>query len=200
MREGGVSFNKQTLHFDPDTGKTSVMREKEGVADYRYFPDPDLPPMTVSQADIDQIKATLPEMPQVVKAKLIADGLTEDYADQLTQSKDVVGYYEELKIKTGDIKATSNLIINQILPSLREDQSIGEFGVPLDTCVTYLKLISDKKISASMAHQKLWPALLDQPQNPEQLADKLGLLLKDCLLYTSPSPRDRTRSRMPSSA
>ena len=179
MKEGGIIFNKQTLHFDPDTGKTSVMREKEGVADYRYFPDPDLPPLQVSQADVDTIRASLPEMPQVIKARLMEAGLTADYADQLTQSADIVKYYEELKDKTGDTKASANLIINQILPSLGNDVSIAHFGIPLDICSRYLQLISEKKISASMAHQKLWPALLAAPQAPDLLAEQLGLLLRE---------------------
>jgi len=179
MKEDGISFNKQTLHFDPDSGKTSVMREKEGVADYRYFPDPDLPPLTISQEDIDNVRASLPELPQVIMNRLIKEGLTTDYADQLTQSADIVNYYEELKKKTGDFKASSNLIINQILPSLDDDVSIDDLGISVDTCSQYLKLISDKKISSSMAHQRLWPALLDKPQPPETLAEQLGLLLKE---------------------
>jgi len=107
------------------------------------------------------------------------EGLTADYADQLTQSADIVSYYEKLKKETGDIKASSNLIINQILPSLTEGADINDFGISQEYCSQYLKLISEKKISASMAHQKLWPALLEKPQAPATLAKQLGLLLKE---------------------
>ena len=177
MIEEGISFKKQTLHFDPDSGRTSVMREKEGVADYRYFPDPDLPPIAITQGQIESIKATLPELPQAIRKKLTSDGLTKDYADQLTQSRDIYDYFLELRELTSNSKGSANLIINQILPAL-EEEDIRTLSISPTICSAYLQLIADKKVAASVAHQKLWPALLAQPAEPEKLAEEMGLLLK----------------------
>ena len=180
MVEAGQTFNKQTLHYDPVTNVTSVLREKEGVADYRYFPDPDLPPIVMTEDHLSSIKAELPELPWVIKKRLKEKAqLTEDYAEQLTRTPKIYAFYKELSEQSKDVKSSANLMINQILPSLDSDSmDIDDLLVSLDTCTSYLSLISTGKIAASIAHQQLWPALLENPKgSPTAIAEDMKLLI-----------------------
>ena len=180
MVEAGQTFNKQTLHYDPVTNVTSVLREKEGVADYRYFPDPDLPPIVMTEDHLSSIKAELPELPWVIKKRLKEKAqLTEDYAEQLTRTPKIYAFYKELSEQSKDVKSSANLMINQILPSLDSDSmDIDHLRVSLDTCTSYLSLISTGKIAASIAHQQLWPALLENPKgSPTAIAEDMKLLI-----------------------
>ena len=178
MKEAGTHFSKQTLHYDPVANRTQVMREKEGVADYRYFPDPDLPPMHVTDQELETIKNSLPEMPWAIKARLKgALKFSEDYAEQLTQSPEVYAYFEQLSEKVNDPKLSANLVINQILPNLNGG-TLSDFPISIDECATYLKFIASGKVSASAAHQQLWPELLERNnQDIEQLANELNLVI-----------------------
>jgi len=180
MVEQGETFNKQTLHYDPITNKTSILREKEGVADYRYFPDPDLPPIKISDDHLNSIKAAMPELPGQIRKRLVADlGLSKDYADQLTQSQPVYQYYTVLSSEVDDHKAAANLMINQILPSLGSGQSdLSTLSVSMAQCVDYLNIVKEGQVTASVARQQLWPAMLKSPEkSPSGLAEELGLII-----------------------
>ncbi len=180
MIEAGQTFNKQTLHYDPVANVTSVLREKEGVADYRYFPDPDLPPITISDEALAEIRKSMPELPWTIKARLIQeDKMTEDYAAQLSQSPEVYQYFEKLAAAVADRKSSANLLINLILPSLaQEEAQIGSFKLSMEQCKEYLNLIAQGKLSASAAKQQLWPALLENAESSVQgLAEKLNLII-----------------------
>ncbi len=180
MIEDGQTFSKQTLHFDPITGSTKIMRKKEGIADYRYFPDPDLPPIQISDETLRGIQDHMPELPWKIKRRLTQElGLSRDYAEQITQSVDIYDYFKDLVSLGSDARPCANLLVNQVLPSLTEGQSISEFALSLDQCTSYLQLIDQGKLSASQAHQQLWPALLNNPQkSPEDLAEKMGLIIQ----------------------
>jgi aspartyl/glutamyl-tRNA(Asn/Gln) amidotransferase, B subunit len=181
MLERGQTFTKQTLHYDPVQQVTSLLREKEGVADYRYFPDPDLPPMTISRELVDQIKLALPELPAQIKQRLIhQNGLSEDYADQITKSQEIYRYFESLATDDSKIKAAANLLINQILPSLETDaQDVIKWPLSTDRAKLYLDLISSGKVNKSSAHQILWPKWQEGAQGDiESLATQLGLIIE----------------------
>lgn len=180
MVEAGIRFNKQTLHYDPISNKTSVLREKEGVADYRYFPDPDMPPILISDQQLEKIRESLPELPASLKARLIQEEeMNPDYAEQLTSSPSIFAFYKSLCTHHKNRKASANLMINQILPNLGVDKLNMEiFPLSDEQCGAYLKLIDSGKVSTSIAHKELWPRLLEEPvQNPFDLATKLGLII-----------------------
>lgn len=95
--ENGGKIDQETRLFDAITGETRTMRSKEDAMDYRYFPDPDLPPLVISQEYVDEIKRSLPELPQARKARYISNlGLTEYDAGVLTANEEISAYFEKL--------------------------------------------------------------------------------------------------------
>lgn len=181
LLEEGVSFNKQTLHFDPETGATSPMREKEDADDYRYFPDPDLPPVRISQKEIDDIRESLPLFPWEVKRMMMTEfNLSEYDANLLSLKKSTADYYFKMVNQAASKKGLANLMINKIIPESGQEE-VSNFKVKPQSIIEFLNLIENETVSSSTAYQKLWPALLDNPNNkPEDLASELGIVqIKD---------------------
>ena len=181
LLEEGVSFNKQTLHFDPETGSTSPMREKEDADDYRYFPDPDLPPVRISQKEIDDIRESLPLFPWEVKRMMMTEfNLSEYDANLLSLKKSTADYYFKMVNQAASKKGLANLMINKIIPESGQEE-VSNFKVKPQSIIEFLNLIENETVSSSTAYQKLWPALLDNPNNkPEDLASELGIVqIKD---------------------
>ena len=115
--ENGGKIQQATILFNPDTGETRAMRSKEDAHDYRYFPDPDLLPLEISSAWIEQIRATLPELPQAKQARYVNDlGLSAYDAQLLTASRDIASYFEECLIIAGKDKAKlcANWIVGDV--------------------------------------------------------------------------------------
>src|SRR3954466_2798721 len=113
--EDGRAIQQATVLFDPDTGETRAMRTKEDAADYRYFPDPDLPPLVVAAEWIERVRAGLPELPRVMAARFVQDyGLPEYDATTLTQSKAMAAYFEEAARLSGQPKMASNWVMGAI--------------------------------------------------------------------------------------
>lgn len=179
MVENGISFGKQTLHYDPETKVTSVLREKEGVADYRYFPDPDMPPIQLEKSFIASIKASLPKLPATIKKELVSqDGLTLDYAEQLSQHPEIYNFYQEACAETKENKGIANLLVNQILPSLDNIDLISNFPISPKIAANYISFLNSGKVNKSIANKELWPALINNPAILiEELASKLNLLI-----------------------
>jgi len=174
IESGGVIIN-QTMHYDHILNRTQPMREKEGLADYRYFPDPDLAPIQITQEYLEKIKAELPTLPAVESQKLIDSGLTSDYAEQLTQSVDIIQLYKELSEESGNSKAAANLMINLYLPSKKENDAIE---VSTQRMLSYIKLLDSGQVATSNAAQFLWPELIRQPKKEIiQIAKELNLLI-----------------------
>ena len=93
--EDGHAIEQATVLFNPDTGETRAMRTKEDAADYRYFPDPDLPPLVIGRDWVERVSCEMTELPRVMAARFVADyGLSEYDATQLTQSKAIAAYFE----------------------------------------------------------------------------------------------------------
>ncbi|MBX9871165.1 MAG: Asp-tRNA(Asn)/Glu-tRNA(Gln) amidotransferase subunit GatB, partial [Burkholderiaceae bacterium] len=113
--EDGHAIEQATVLFDPDTGETRAMRTKEDAADYRYFPDPDLPPLVIAEEWIARVKASLPELPRAMAARFVADyGLPEYDATTLTQSKAMAAYFEAVARACGQPKLASNWIMGEV--------------------------------------------------------------------------------------
>ena len=177
VKSGGTVINR-TMQFDKENQLTIPMRDKEGVADYRYLPDPDLPPIVISSDHLAKIQKGMPELPWLVKKRLITDvGLNEDYADQLTQSPKIVALFNRIDKEISNSKQVANFLVNQWLPVFgkeNEDSVISEKKI-----ISYLNLIKEGSVSASIASQQLWPAMLeDSDASPESLAEKLGIIIQ----------------------
>lgn len=185
--EKGGSIEQETRGFDPATGITFSLREKEFAHDYRYFPDPDLPPVRIAQADIERIRATMLPLPEVLEMRFMQEfGLSPTDAFQLTQELNVAQYFLNLlKIQQErqepSIRSVANLVIHKLKPWCDGSSlALNENPVSAGAWCTFLSLIENKKISASMAYQRLFPALLADPlTDPVVLADKLNLHLDD---------------------
>ncbi|MEM8909904.1 MAG: Asp-tRNA(Asn)/Glu-tRNA(Gln) amidotransferase subunit GatB, partial [Bacteroidota bacterium] len=164
--EAGGQIQQQTLNFDPVTGVTSPLRDKEEAHDYRYFPDPDLPPLQLEESLIAQIQAQMAPLPwELTKAFCTDYQLSEYDAQQLTEEKEIALYFQRLTAVIPHHKALANLIINKIKPWLKTTKSaIDQFPISVERLQAFIDLIAQNKVSAALAYQRLFPALLEQPQ------------------------------------
>lgn len=178
IRAGGRVV-QQTLNFDPATGVTTPLRDKEDAHDYRYFPEPDLPPVVISKEDLMRVKATLPELPWQEYASLQDEYELGAYeAGILSDDKETVRFFKTLCQEDVNKKSLANLLINRILPWIQEQgRSLSDFPLKPKEIADFVALIDAGKVSASIAYQRLFPALLQSPGiGAEALARELNLL------------------------
>jgi aspartyl-tRNA(Asn)/glutamyl-tRNA(Gln) amidotransferase subunit B len=153
--EDGHAIQQATVLFNPDTGETRAMRTKEDAADYRYFPDPDLPPLCISEQWIEQVRGQMAELPRVMAARFVADyGLPEYDATQLTQSKAIAAYFEATAKACGQAKLASNWIMGEVSRRLNtEDRAIEAAPVQPAQLAAVIGRIADNTISNNAAKQ-----------------------------------------------
>ena len=153
--EDGHAIEQATVLFDPDTGETRAMRTKEDAADYRYFPDPDLPPLVIAPEWIAQVQGDMPELPRVMAARFVGDyGLPEYDATTLTQSKAMTGYFEEAAKASGQPKLASNWIMGEVSKRLNAaDIGIEQAPVTATTLAKLIQRIADGTVSNNAARQ-----------------------------------------------
>jgi aspartyl-tRNA(Asn)/glutamyl-tRNA(Gln) amidotransferase subunit B len=153
--EDGHAIQQATVLFDPDTGETRAMRTKEDAADYRYFPDPDLPPLVVAREWVEQVKAGMPELPRQMAERLVAEyGLPEYDAITVTQSPAMAAYFETAAKASGLAKMASNWIMGEVSRRLNnEEKDIALVPVDADTLAALLKRIADGTVSNNAAKQ-----------------------------------------------
>jgi aspartyl-tRNA(Asn)/glutamyl-tRNA(Gln) amidotransferase subunit B len=159
--EDGHTIEQATVLFNPDTGETRAMRTKEDAADYRYFPDPDLPPLVIADEWVARVRSEMTELPRVMAARFVADfGLSEYDATQLTQSKAVAAYFEEAAKSSGHAKLASNWVTGEMARRLNtQGLSITESPVASAVLAKMLSRIEDGTISNNAAKQvfdELW--------------------------------------------
>lgn len=177
--ERGGKVQQQTLNFDPVTGRTSPLRTKENAHDYRYFPDPDLPPIVISDEMIEKVKAAMPPLPKELRQRLKNEfGLNDYDTNLLTEEKTTAFFFLNLSEKTKNYKAAANLIINKINPFLTENKmDLANFPISAKHLATLIQLIDDGKVNHSTAYQQLFPAMIEQPKaSPADLAQKMNLI------------------------
>lgn len=161
--EDGGKIQQATVLFNPDTGETKAMRSKEEANDYRYFPDPDLLPLEVTEADKARVKAQMPELPEAMKARFESDyGLTSYDAATLTASREVADYFVGTVKAGADAKPAANWIMGAISAKLNaEEKTIAQSPVSAAQLASLLKRIADNTISNNAAKQvfeALWNA------------------------------------------
>ena len=176
--EAGKKVSQQTLNFDPSTGTTSPLRKKEDANDYRYFPEPDLLPLVLSDQDINKIRKSVSPLPWEIHEQLIQKyNLTAYDAKLIAEEKPIALFYKKLADECGKFKSAANLVINKIKPFLAEQKiSIEAFPINIQSLATFINLIESGKVSNSTAYQRLFPALIKEPKkSPESLAESLNL-------------------------
>ncbi len=153
--EDGHAIEQATVLFDPDTGETRAMRTKEDAADYRYFPDPDLPPLVVAPEWVQRVKQAMPELPRVMAARFVADyGLPEYDATTLTQSKAMAAYFEEAAKASGQSKLASNWIMGEVSRRLNaSEMAIEQAPVSAQALAALIGRIADGTISNNAGKQ-----------------------------------------------
>jgi aspartyl-tRNA(Asn)/glutamyl-tRNA(Gln) amidotransferase subunit B len=153
--EDGLAIEQATVLFDPDTGETRAMRTKEDAADYRYFPDPDLPPLVIPSEWVESVRAGMPELPRVMAGRFVADyGLPEYDATTLTQSKAMGAYFEEAAQASGQPKLASNWVMGELSRRLNaQDLAIEQAPVPAATLAALIRRIADGTVSNNAARQ-----------------------------------------------
>ena len=153
--EDGIAIQQATVLFDPDTGETRAMRTKEDAADYRYFPDPDLPPLVIGRDWVERVKGEMAELPRVMAERFVRDYALPEYdATQLTQSKAVAAYFEATAKACGQAKLASNWIMGEVSRRLNASElSIEQSPVSSPQLATLIGRISDNTISNNAARQ-----------------------------------------------
>ncbi len=153
--EDGHAIQQATVLFDPDTGETRAMRTKEDSADYRYFPDPDLPPLVISAQWIDETRAQMPELPRKMAERFVADyGLPEYDATTLTQSPAMAAYFEAAAQASSQPKLASNWVMGEISKRLNaEEIGIESAKVSAAQLAHIITRIQDGTISNAAARQ-----------------------------------------------
>jgi aspartyl-tRNA(Asn)/glutamyl-tRNA(Gln) amidotransferase subunit B len=153
--EDGRAIQQATVLFDPDTGETRAMRTKEDAADYRYFPDPDLPPLVIAPEWVERVRSEMAELPRVMAARFVKDyGLPEYDATTLTQSKAMAAYFEAAAKASGQPKLASNWIMGEL--SRRINAGAGSIEAAPVTAAMLAGLITriaDGTISNNAARQ-----------------------------------------------
>ena len=153
--EDGHAIQQATVLFDPDTGETRAMRSKEDSADYLYFPDPDLPPLCISEQWIEETRGQMPELPRKMAERFVADyGLPEYDATTLTQSPAMAAYFEQAAQTSGQPKLASNWVMGEISKRLNaEDIGIDAAKVSAAQLAQLIGRIQDGTISNAAARQ-----------------------------------------------
>jgi aspartyl-tRNA(Asn)/glutamyl-tRNA(Gln) amidotransferase subunit B len=153
--EDGGKIHQATVLFNPDTGETRAMRSKEEANDYRYFPDPDLLPLEVTEADKARVQALMPELPQSLQANFVSEYQLSSYdASSLTSSKSLADYFIATVTAGADSKQAANWVMGAISAKLNaEDKAIGDSPVSAKQLAQLLKRIADNTISNNAAKQ-----------------------------------------------
>ena len=153
--EDGFEIQQATVLFDPDTGETRAMRTKEDAADYRYFPDPDLPPLVIGRDWVARVQSEMTELPRVMAARFVADyGLPEYDATTLTQSKAMAAYFEAAAKACGQAKLVSNWVMGEVSRRLNASEvGIEHAPVSASQLAAMIGRIADSTISNSAAKQ-----------------------------------------------
>lgn len=178
--ESGETIAQNTLNFDTTTGITSPLRSKEMANDYRYFPEPDLQPLQLTESYINNIATSMPELPEQIMQRYVNHlGLSEYDALILISEKETSQYFDTLTQFTKSFKTAANLLNGPIRSWLNEHgHSMSQFPIKPNILADLIHLINDGLLNHTMAIQKVFPMLIAQPdQNPKQLALELNLLI-----------------------
>ena len=155
--EDGHSIQQATVLFNPDTGETRAMRTKEDAADYRYFPDPDLPPLVIGRDWVERVKAEMPELPRAMAERFVRDyGLPEYDATMLTQSTAMAAFFETAAKASGQAKLVSNWLMGEFSRRLNaEERDIAASPVSAQQLAALVSRIADGTISNNAGKQVL---------------------------------------------
>jgi aspartyl-tRNA(Asn)/glutamyl-tRNA(Gln) amidotransferase subunit B len=169
--EGGERVVQETRLYNPDMGVTFAMRSKEDAHDYRYFPEPDLVPLRIGSAWIDEIRAGMPELPAMKRARFTAEfGLSDYDADVLTASRFVSEYFEKVAAVSGSPKLAANWVSGELMGTLKN----GETPVSPENLGQLVKMIAGGELSGKLA-KEIFPKMLTTGDTAATIVEREGL-------------------------
>jgi aspartyl-tRNA(Asn)/glutamyl-tRNA(Gln) amidotransferase subunit B len=177
--KSGGEVVQETRLFDSAKGITKTMRTKEEAEDYRYFPEPDLPPLIIDEEWLESIKESLPELPDQVKERFVSDyGLTPYDASILVRSRELASFFEEAaKSYDGEPKRVANIIISDMLGILNEEKmELSDSPVKPVQIAQLLKLVDDGVISIRVAKEEVLPEVVKEGKEPKAVVEEKGLV------------------------
>ncbi len=171
--KAGERIVQETRRFDQNAGKTSSMRRKENANDYRYFPDPDLAPIVLADAQIEAWRGELPQLPDARKAVYMKQyGLTAYAAEQIVSSKYLADYFESAAQSTDAVKTVANLLISEVFRLL--DDEDGTIPLSPASLAKIAEMTESQVISVGTARKTI-TALWTQPEEPVEYVKRMGL-------------------------
>lgn len=206
--ESGNQITQETRLYDSQANTTRPMRSKEFANDYRYFPEPDLNPLSLSDEFIEKMKSIMPALPNELFKKYTQQfGLSDYDANNLTELKEIANYFENIIEHTNNYKAATNWIMGSIKSTLNQQAiSIDDFQIPPKFIAELIEMIDKNQITHSLANQKLFSEMILNPSTkPLDLAkknnwirekeneDKLEDIVKN-ILTSNPSETDRFKN------
>jgi aspartyl-tRNA(Asn)/glutamyl-tRNA(Gln) amidotransferase subunit B len=180
--EAGESIAQETHSFDASTGKTFVLRSKEMANDYRYFPEPDLLPVWVTESYLQEIKNSMPPLPRELFLRYTSSlGLSEYDAGVLTESREFALYFEKIIQNNVNPKAATNFMMGPVKSFLNERAiDILEFPIQPKGIADLLLMIEKGVITNNIAGQKIFPAMIENPlMSPSEIAEKYNWVTSD---------------------
>ena len=175
--EDGRSIQQATVLYNPDKGETRAMRSKEDSADYRYFPDPDLPPLVIAPEWVERVRGEMPELPRTMAARFVAqDGLPVYDATMVTQSRDFASYYEAARDLCKAPKLVANWLMGEVSKRLNtEERGIADAPVAPATLAALIGRIQDGTVSNNAARQVFDALWTGQGSEVDAIIEAKGL-------------------------
>jgi aspartyl-tRNA(Asn)/glutamyl-tRNA(Gln) amidotransferase subunit B len=173
--EDGGAVVQETRLYDPDRGETRSMRSKEDAQDYRYFPDPDLPPLVIDAAWIERVRAELPELPEAMRERFMALGLTSYEAATLTAQRDLARFFESVIERGTSPKLAASWVLGELAAALnRHDLDIAQSRVAPAALAALLARLSDGTISGKIA-KDVFDAMWAGEGDADAIIERRGL-------------------------
>ena len=181
--EAGGHIDQNTLNFNADTGETSVLRSKEMANDYRYFPEPDLLPVRITEAQLADIRNKMPALPNELYEKYTHKlGLSSYDAGIIIADKEFAAYFEELIKHTKNYKSAANWVMGSVRSYINDNSinTINSFAVSPQSLAGLIQLVDEGKVNNSVAAHKIFPEMLKAGgKSAQQLAQELNVLISD---------------------
>jgi aspartyl-tRNA(Asn)/glutamyl-tRNA(Gln) amidotransferase subunit B len=172
--DAGGSIRQETRSFDPDTGQTKTLRSKEDAHDYRYFPEPDLPPVRLEAAFVEHVKAALPELPPAARERLVAAGIPLVTAQTITQHPGYLRFFDALCQQFPEPVKAANFFTNEVLRGAKSHGLEARFSVTPEQVAELLGLVEKGEISGKQA-KEVYAAVEGSDKRPSAVVEERGL-------------------------
>jgi aspartyl-tRNA(Asn)/glutamyl-tRNA(Gln) amidotransferase subunit B len=172
--DAGGSIRQETRSFDPDTGQTKTLRSKEDAHDYRYFPEPDLPPVRLEAAFVESVKALLPELPGAARERLLAAGVPLAAAQTITQHPGYLRFFDALCQQFAHAVKAANFFTNEVLRGAKAHGLEVTFSVSAEQVAELLTLVEQGDISGKQA-KEVFAAVEGSDKRPSAIVEERGL-------------------------